>query len=164
MDVLDSTRLKEILNYDCETGIFTWKEKIAKKTIVGGKAGCLRNGYITINIMGKRYQAHRLALIYVHGHCNSYDVDHINGNKSDNRIVNLRFATRSENKQNIIKRQPNNRSGYTGVDWHKSSNMWRATITIMRKQKHIGLFKTAEEAHKAYLEAKKQLHPFFVLQ
>lgn len=162
MNALDSTLLRQILNYDPDTGIFTWKKKISKKVVIGTEAGCLRNDYVTINIMGKRYQAHRLALIYIHGHCDSYDVDHINGNKSDNRISNLRFATRSENKQNILKKQPNNKSGYTGVDWHKSSNAWRATITIMRKQKHLGIFKTPEEAHEAYIQAKKQLHPFFV--
>ena len=158
MNQIDSTRLKEILNYDPDTGIFTWRNTgRGKRRII---AGCLRNGYITINIDKIRYQAHRLALIYVYGHCDSSDVDHINGIKNDNRIVNLRFATRSENKQNIRKIQPNNKSGYMGVDFHKSTGFWRATITIMQKQKHIGLFKTPEEAHQAYLIAKRNLHPF----
>ena len=160
MDEINSTLLKEILNYDPDTGVFTWKKKISKKVVVGSQAGCLRGGYVTINIMGKRYQAHRLALLYVHGGCNSKDVDHINGIRSDNRICNLRLATRSENKQNILRVQPNNKSGHTGVDWHKSTGLWRATITIMRKQKHIGLFKTKEEAAEAYKKAKKELHPF----
>ena len=160
MNNIDSTQLKEILKYDSDTGIFTWNKKISSKTVIGKVAGCLRNGYITINILGTRYQAHRLAMIYTQGYCDSYDVDHINGIKNDNRIVNLRFATRSENKQNILKKQPNNKSGYMGVDWHKATGFWRATITIMRKQKHIGLFKTPEEAHSAYLKAKRELHPF----
>ena len=163
MNAIDSTHLREILKYDSETGIFTWNKKFCSKTIIGKVAGCLRNGYITINIHGKRYQAHRLAMIYTYGHCDSFDVDHINGIKNDNRIINLRLATRSENKQNIKNIQPNNKSGYMGVDWHKSTNMWRATITTMRKQKHIGLFKTAEEAHAAYIKAKKELHPFFTI-
>lgn len=160
MNSIDSTTLREILAYDANTGIFTWNKKISKKIIIGEPAGCLRNGYITINILGKRYQAHRLALIYIHGHCNSYDVDHINGIKNDNRIINLRFATRSENKQNILSIQPNNKSGYTGVTWHKHNKFWRATITTMGKQKHIGLFKTPEEAYEAYVKAKRELHPY----
>jgi len=160
MSQINSTLLHEVLKYDPDTGIFTWNKKISKRNVVGRPAGCLRNGYITIDLFNKRYQAHRLALIYVYGHCDSKDVDHINGIKNDNRISNLRFATRSENKQNRLSIQPNNKSGYTGVDWHKSSNSWRATITTMRKQKHLGTFKTKEEAHAAYLEAKRKLHPF----
>lgn len=160
MNTIDSTLLREILKYDPNTGIFTWNKKIAKRIVVGKTAGCLRNGYITINIFGKRYQAHRLALVYVYGHCDSYDVDHINGIKHDNRIVNLRFATRSENKQNRLSIQPNNKSGYTGVDWHKSSQGWRATITTMGKQKHLGIFDTKEKAYEAYVKAKRELHPF----
>lgn len=158
---IDSTRLKEILKYDPITGIFIWRGTgKGRKRVV---AGCLRNGYITIDIDKIRYQAHRLALIYVYGECNSHDVDHINGIKNDNRIANLRPATRSENKQNIRKIQPNNKSGYMGVDWHKSTGFWRATLTTMGKQKHIGLYKTPGEAHEAYLKAKKELHPFFTL-
>lgn len=158
MNQIDSTRLKEILNYDPITGIFTWRETgKGKKRIT---AGCFRDGYISINIEKKRYQAHRLALIYVYGECTSHDVDHINGIKTDNRIVNLRPATRSENKQNIKKIQPNNKSGYMGVDFHKSTGFWRATITTMSKQKHIGLYKTPEEAHQAYLTTKRAIHPF----
>jgi len=160
MSQINSTLLHEVLKYDPDTGIFTWNKKISSRTVVGKPAGCMRNGYVSIDIFGKRYRAHRLALIYVHGHCDSKDVDHINGVTHDNRIVNLRFATRSENKQNIRKVQPNNKSGYMGVDWHKATGFWRATITNMGKQKHIGLFKTPEEAHAAYLETKRKLHPF----
>jgi hypothetical protein len=160
MNHIDSTLLREILKYDPDTGLFTWQKKICKRTVIGNSAGCLRNGYITINLFGKRYQAHRLAFIYMYGHCNLQDVDHINGIKNDNRIVNLRLATRAENKQNRISIQPNNKSGYTGVDWHKSSNSWRATITTMRQQKHLGLFQTSEEAYAAYVAAKRALHPF----
>lgn len=160
MNKINSTLLREILNYDPDTGIFTWKKKICKRIIVGNTAGCLRNGYISINIFGKRYPAHRLALMYVYGHCDSQDVDHINGIKNDNKISNLRFATRSENKQNRLSVQPNNKSGYTGVDWHKASNGWRSTITIMGKQKHLGTFKNKEDAYAAYVEAKRKLHPF----
>tara|TARA_R110000868_G_scaffold82690_5_gene233401 strand:- start:305 stop:790 length:486 start_codon:yes stop_codon:yes gene_type:complete len=158
MSSIDSTHLKEILNYDPVTGIFTWRETgSGRKRLI---AGCLRNGYITINIDNKRYQAHRLALIYIYGECNSYDVDHINGIKHDNRIVNLRPATRSENKQNRLSTQPNNKSGYTGVDWKKSVGKWRATITTMRKQKHLGFFNTPHEAYAAYVKAKRELHSF----
>ena len=158
---MNQQRLKEVLSYDKDTGIFTWNKKICKQTVIGKVAGCLRNGYITINILGKRYQAHRLALIYVYGSCDSKDVDHINGIKNDNRIANLRLATRSENKQNQISKQPNNKSGYTGVDWHKATKLWRATITTMRKQKHLGLFKTQEEAHAAYVKAAEFYHGEF---
>lgn len=160
MNNIDSTTLREVLKYDPMTGIFTWNKKMSSRALAGNPAGCIRNGYVTIDLFGKRYQAHRLAMIYTYGHCDSKDVDHINGIKNDNRIENLRFATRSENKQNRLTTQPNNKSGYTGVDWHKYSNGWRATITTMRKQKHLGIFATPEEAYAAYVEAKRQLHPF----
>jgi hypothetical protein len=160
MNEINFTLLHQVLKYDPDTGIFTWSKKISSRSVVGNPAGCLRNGYITINIFKKRYQAHRLAMIYVYGHCDSKDVDHINGITHDNRIANLRFATRSENKQNRLSTQPNNKSGYTGVDWHNRSQGWRATITTMGKQKHLGIFKTKEEAYAAYLNAKRQMHPF----
>ena len=161
---IDCTHLREILNYDPETGIFTWKKKTSKKIVIGKIAANLRpSGYMQISLYGRRYMAHRIALIWMYGGCNSFDVDHINGNKSDNRIINIRPATRSENKQNRLSIQPNNKSGYSGVDWHEHSNGWRATITTMRKQKHLGIFKTPQEAYEAYIKAKREFHPFSTL-
>lgn len=163
MRQIDSTRLKEILNYDFETGIFTWKERLARCVWVGQIAGCSKFNYTKIVIFSKTYSAHRLAWLYVHGESPQGMIDHINGNKHDNRICNLRLANNSENQQNQKKAQSNNKSGYLGVDFHKRSNSWRATLVVNKKRTEYRGFSTPEEAHQAYLDAKRELHPFSAL-
>lgn len=161
MSQIDSTHLREILNYFPETGIFTWKTDFLRKKLKGKIAGYTCKGYIVIGILGKKYPAHRLALIYTYGHCDSKDVDHINNIKTDNRIANLRFATRSENKQNLIKAKSDNISGYLGVS--KNGNGWSAKLHLSGKITRLGTYKTPQEAHTAYVKAKRELHPFSTL-
>ena len=98
---IDSTLLREILNYDPNTGVFTWKKKISDKTVIGRIAGCSTDRYTTIRIFRTLYYAHRLAFIYIYGRCESSEIDHINGNKKDNRLSNIRLVTVSQNKQNL---------------------------------------------------------------
>lgn len=140
--------LKSILHYNSEIGIFTWLIAPKRTQLKIGDVArglCKSTGYIQIKLNGKRYLAHRLAWLYMFGNFPSNDIDHINHNRSDNRIVNLRCVTRQENMQNRTM-QNNNVSGFTGVCWHKHSNKWRAYIKIDGKMKELGLFTNLADA------------------
>ena len=153
--------LKEILDYDPETGIFRWKVSKNQHAKIGEVAGTLHpSGYRYVKINEKPYPEHRLAWLYVYGKWPEDMIDHINGFKDDNRIENLREATRSENFCNRTKYN-NNTSGIKGVCWHKISKKWQARIRINNKNKHLGLFDSPEEAYEAYCKAAKELHGEF---
>ena len=157
MNELDSTRLRELLQYDPETGIFTWA--ISRKGCsIGTLAGNTNkvNGYQYICIDGYKHTSQRLAWVYVYGRLPNTEVDHINHNKLDNRISNLREVTRAENMQNLQKAR--NSSGFIGLTF--SRNRWVPSIRINGKKKYLGVYKTPEEAHHAYVEAKRKFHPF----
>jgi hypothetical protein len=157
---LTKEKLQELLDYDPENGIFKWNVDFKKN-----KKGCIAGGlnpygYIHIIIGRKTYMAHRLAWLYVHGKHPSADIDHINCVKTDNRIVNLREASRYENLQNQKRAHSNNKSGLLGVYFDKSQGKFRSRIRVNGVAKHVGLFDTKEEAHEAYIEAKRRFHPF----
>ena len=159
MSDLTAERLREVLDYDQETGVFTWKIRTHSRVKAGDVAGALRpDGYIQISIDGCLHRAHRLAWLYVTGESPPSEIDHINCVKNDNRISNLRLATRSENLQNQLRAKSNNNTGFLGV----SPNLWKfkAEIQVDGKRRYIGTFPTPEEAHAAYLKAKRQLHPY----
>lgn len=157
---LTQSRLKELLHYDPETGAFTWRGSIGRKIRAGDKAGSrCGKGYWVIGFTRKYYKAHRLAWLYVHGRFPIGDIDHINGVRHDNRIVNLREATKAENGQNICKHR-DNKSGFIGVSWHPATRKWRSRIRTNRKLKSLGLFDTPDAAYSAYLAAKAELHTF----
>lgn len=161
--MLTQARLKEALHYDRKAGVFTWREP-RPGLRVGDTAGCLRpDGYVVIRIDGVLYRANRLAWLYVHGRWPAADAEHRNGVRSENRIRNLREATRSQNLQNLRRAKTNNASGLLGVCLHRRSGKWRATIKANGKQQHLGLFTNKNEAHAAYLKAKRELHPFGTL-
>jgi hypothetical protein len=145
------------LNYDPDTGIFTWK---VRKQGRRNPAGCLTpSGYVTININYKHYPAHRLAWMYVHGRFPEKQIDHINRNPSDNRIVNLREATDGENAQN--KSLPkNNTSGFIGVTWNKLTKKWQAQIVHKGKLYNLGHYDDKIVAAEAYAKKKAELHTF----
>lgn len=152
--------LKELLHYDPETGVFTWNITTRGKVIKGNVAGYRGTwGYICITLRYKHYRAHRLAWLYVTGRLPKHQIDHINGDRLDNRLCNLREATNTENRQNVGK-QENNISGFTGVSWDKRKSKWRATIQYNRKHIFLGYFTTPELAYEAYLKAKEQYHTF----
>jgi len=163
MSTIDFTRLKEIFTYDEEFGRFHWKQNQGRRIKAGDVAGCVHhNGYIVIGINKKQYQAHRLVWLYVHGTFPKYNIDHINGLRSDNRILNLREATQAENCQNLKKSR--GLSGLLGasIDTQRQ-NRWKASIKLKGKNYHLGWFKTPEAAHEAYLLAKRSIHPFGTL-
>ena len=150
--------LHKILDYDRNTGTFVWAIRRSKAVDAGDIAGCLekRIGYVTIGIEGRVYKAHRLAWLYIHHEWPNGLIDHINGNKSDNRIDNLRVVLANGNSQNIRKPNKRNKSGYLGVIFFQ--NKWRASITINSKTRCLGDYNTPEEAHAAYLGAKRLHH------
>lgn len=152
---MDQKYLKSVLNYDPETGVFTWAAA-RPKVVVGRSAGSLhRKGYIYMEIDGKHYAAHRLAWFYMTGEMPSGPVDHINREKADNRFVNLRLATHGQNRANS---KNTNKHGLKGVAHKPSlkSKPWVAEITIKGKSKHLGCFSTPEEANACYAHAARQ--------
>ena len=152
-------RLKTLLDYDPETGLFRWKSKAVRNGAHGGRAGNTRpKGYVCIRIDGRLYMAHRLAWLYVHGMMPTQQIDHINQIKSDNRIDNLREASPSQNGQNRSKPRRDNKAGFLGVQ--RKGNRWIALIGVNGKQQYLGMFATPEAAHQAYQKAKAEAHPF----
>lgn len=155
MSDIDSTRLRELLNYNPDTGVFTWRTKVSRKVVVGAVAGNrVPAGYVHIQVNGVRYYAHRLAWCFVYGSWPTSVVDHINGIKDDNRIANLRDVSQRANTQNTSR--PRKDNPYLGVS--KKRNKWLAQISDRGKHVRIGLFDTPEAAHEAYVEAKRKLH------
>jgi len=151
---------KDWLKYSPEDGHFRWIKRIAPKTRVGGIAGTIRkDGYVQLSLSGKHYLAHRLALLYMTGELPE-EVDHINGNRADNRAKNLRKASRAENGSNIRAPKANNTSGYLGVTFSAKRSKWQAQITVNRKHMNLGLYNSPIEAHEAYVAAKRKLHAF----
>lgn len=144
-DDLTQARLRELLSYDPETGIFRWlKAAPRRQRQVGTVAGGLKYGYVSICIDYRHYPAHRLAWLYVHGRWPNGEVDHINRRRADNRIANLREATRKDNSRNGSLRQ--NSSGAIGVSWDAQTERWRAHITVDGKMLHLGRFDSIAEA------------------
>lgn len=159
---LTAERLREVLDYDPATGLFTRKVRTARNVQVGDVAGSLNGkGYICIRVDGRSHKAHRLAWLYVHGVWPQSGIDHINGIKDDNHIINLREATHSDNQQNLRKPHADNKIGLLGVS--RSQGKFKAQIKVYGKVRTIGRFHTPEAAHAAYLKAKRQLHPFGTL-
>jgi hypothetical protein len=106
----------------------------------------------------KSFKLHRLvALTFYFVHDGKLEIDHMDRNKTNNNLLNLRFCTRAENQSNRGI-QKNNKSGYKGVSWNTQRNLWQAIITIRKKQRQIGCFNTKEEAYDAYCKASKELH------
>jgi hypothetical protein len=149
-------KLKQVLFYDTETGNFTWTDKASYKCFVGKKAGSFSSGYVAIRYKRKLYKAHRLAWAFVYGTMPDCAIDHIDGNKSNNQIANLRLATDGINSQNIKSAFITNKSGYLGVS--PAEKKWKATIRVSGKYKYLGVFETPELAHAAYVNAKRQFH------
>lgn len=163
--MITQARLHELFDYDPATGVLRWKVPTNTRVKAGDEAGTITGkGYRRIMVDGRLYLAHRLAWLCTHGVWPTNDLDHINGRRADNRISNLREATRSENLQNRRHAQSGSRSGLLGASWHGHKGRWRAEIRYNGKRVFLGHFDTAEEAHAAYLQAKEILHPFNTLE
>lgn len=157
---MDQSYVRQLLNYDPDTGIFTWRVKHSKKVVAGRVAGGFNvKGYIVIGIDGRCYYAHRLAWLYMTGNW-PRQVDHDDNVKHHNWWSNLRLATHQQNVLNA-KRADNNTSGFKGVSWHKGAGRWSAQIYLNGKSKYLGLFDDPTEAHDAYLQAAYAAQPQF---
>lgn len=156
--MISQNKLQELLHYDADTGVFTWRVANGRKGLLGKVAGTVKlNGYVEITINYKKFKAHRLAWIYFNGEDPSGEIDHINRCTTDNRINNLRAVSSSLNKENRLK-QSNNKSGYKGVSWHQKAGKWQAHVRTHGRSNYLGLFVSAEDAYAAYQSAAAKLH------
>lgn len=161
--ILTQARLKEALHYSIITGKFHWLKRPSAKgvTITTGVAGSMHcRGYVALTLDGKSYLAHRLAWLYVMGAWPANQIDHKDARRANNAWLNLREATNSQNMQNLSGPPKHNTSGLLGVSLIKSSGKWKSQIKINKKVTNLGHFNTPEEAHAAYVAAKRKLHPF----
>jgi hypothetical protein len=144
--------VSQMLDYDRETGIFTWKSSPQGRIKAGSIAGSMHHPrlYIDIRINRKNYKAHRLAWLLEYGEWPSQDIDHINGDRRDNRIENLRLCTNTQNQANARLRK-NNKIGLKGV--HRYYNRYIAKCNGL----YLGTFATKEEAHAAYVAASQSI-------
>jgi hypothetical protein len=151
--------LNHLFEYDKETGNLIWK--IQQRGIRKGSiAGSVKShGYLCVGINYKSYRAHRLIFLMHKGYLPK-TIDHINGDKLDNRIENLRAATVGQNQHNR-KTNANNTSGYKGVSWNKGCNKWLSQIKLEGKRIHLGYFDNVEEAAEVMRKAREELHGDF---
>ncbi len=156
--MITAERLRELIRYCPETGIFHWINSPSARVCSGAVAGAksTKDGYIRIIINRKSYLAHRLAWLHFYGQFPNKIIDHIDGVRSNNAITNLRDVTLSINAQNVKASSPKTKSPYLGVS--QKGNKFQAQIKINKKLKYLGMFKTATEAHEAYLREKRLHH------
>lgn len=157
---MDQKSLIALFHYNHAVGQFEWRER-PNKVRNDGYAGCLDNdGYRVIRVGGKNFKAHRLAWLYVYGGWPKGPLDHINGDRADNRICNLRLASPNENMWNSPK-QVNNTSGFKGVTFYPVTRRWQARICVNGKRINLGMYPTAAQAGSAYRDAAKKYHGDF---
>lgn len=156
----DPDFLRKCLRYEAETGHIFWVERLSNASKVGSAAFCQKrkDGYLHGQILGKKQLAHRVAWAIHYGYWPENDIDHINRDRSDNSISNLREATRSENCGNAAAKSTNT-SGFKGV--HRHGRSWVASITVEGVANRLGSYPTPEAAHCAYkLAAEKYFGEF----
>ena len=167
MTELTQARLKELLHYDADTGIFTWISQSKHSSyLIGKEAGYISKASrkyigITINGVCKLLLAHRLAWLYMTGEFPKNMIDHIDGNPLNNKFDNLRNANRFENQHNQ-KLTQRNKSGLKGVSWHKISGKWTAQICHKNKKYYLGLFDDKNDAYQVRCQKAIELHKEFV--
>lgn len=160
MAKLELEKVLACLDYDAVTGSLKWKHTKGRK-IAGAEAGWLDNlGYRLTRIDGVLYRNHHIVVLLETGVWPNGDVDHIDGNPSNNKITNLRVCAHAENQRNM-KKHVDNTSGFKGVYWSKQCEKWMAKIVVNGQQKHLGLFTDKLKAAKAYDKAASDLHGEF---
>lgn len=154
-----------LVNIDPDTGSVTWKSKKANRK-AGAEVGMTTDeGYRRTAFNGHYFYVHRFLWTYANGPIpEGYELDHINGNRGDNRISNLRLCTTKQNKQNRHGTSKNKKSsGALGATWNSRQRKWKTQIKLDSKTTHLGYYDTAEEAHAVYMAAKRKLHEFNTL-
>jgi hypothetical protein len=151
---LTQERVQELFAYNPEDGILRTKTiRQGSNSYIGQPIGTLTNyGYLCVTIDTKRYQLHRVIWLYVYGYIPKEDLDHIDGNRTNNRLFNLREANRQDNLKNTAVHRDSSTS-ILGVNWDKRKSKWRATIYVNKKQEHLGYFKEIQEATLARQQA-----------
>jgi hypothetical protein len=150
---LTAERLRELMEYDPETGVMTWRAS-------GKPAGDIHpRGYVQIWINSRKYLRHHLAFLYAHGRWATASVDHVNGDPSDDRLCNLREATHAQNMWNKG-RSKSNTSGFKWVT--RSGRKWKALLQTNGRKYYVGLFDTPEEAHAEAVKVASRLHGEFL--
>lgn len=150
----------DLLAYDAETGVITWK--VSKHPIAQGSVagGVHPDGYRRIGILGKQYQAHRVAWLLHYGEQPPQFLDHINGERDDNRISNIRAVTNAENQRNS-RINANNTTGVKGVHFDKTAGRYKAKFKVNTKQVSCGYHDTVEQAAEAIRARREELHGEF---
>jgi hypothetical protein len=167
MTALTVERLREILDYESTTGTFVWRQRAHRSKYahnaryIGKPAGWLnKKGYVYIKIDAHKYRTARLAWLHFYGSWPKLHVDHINGDRADNRIANLREVTPQQNSFNL-KGHKDSKSGLKGVYWDEARSKWLSSIFVSGKSVHLGRFDTKQEADAAYRQAAAKLHGAF---
>lgn len=159
--MLTQKRLKELFHYNSYTGVFTRIKSTSSRAIKGDIAGTTNShGYLRFCVDGVVYLSHRLAWLYVYGEFPEGIMDHINGDRNDNRIANLRIVSLRQNALNR-KIQSTNTSGIKGVSWCKEMKKWRAVIMHEGKHIHVGYFVEKTEAAEAIDKVRNEIHGVF---
>lgn len=160
---ISQEKLRELLDYDSCTGIFTWRLNLGARAVFGGIPGTVdRGGYLKITVNRQAFMAHRLAWIYVYGgDISTSEIDHINGDRLDNRIENLRLANRNENSWNQ-KIKASNTSGVKGVSWDKPAKKWRAQCMLNGVKYFLGRFNSISDAEMAVISFREKFHGEFI--
>lgn len=154
---MEESKISDLLCYCPASGAFLWRENVSSRAMKGNVAGTLAGcGYKTVSVGGVKYYAHRLAWFIHYGEWPKHQIDHINGERGDNRISNLRDVTNRENSKNKRLRSDNT-SGHIGVYWHKRANKWMASIKGDERQIHLGLYENKEDAISARVKAANSL-------
>lgn len=152
--------LTKVLEYEPESGVFIWKIRASQAVKPGDIAGSVnKNGYLFIKVGKYIYRAHRLAWFYFYGQwppIENYQIDHIDGNRLNNSIKNLRLASNAKNARNH-KLYSHNTSGVSGVHFAEASNKWKATIRYNGCNIHLGYYASFEDAVNARIVAEKEL-------
>lgn len=158
---ITAIRARNLFAYCADTGAFVRRITTSRQAPAGTAPGWVnRAGYLIITVDGASVLAHRLAWLMIHGAWPNGVIDHINQNKLDNRLANLRDVTRQVNTQNNRLKKLGKLHGakLAGANWDKYAGRWKASICIGGRHKHLGRFDTEQEAHEAYLSAKRRLH------
>lgn len=159
---ISHARLLEVIRYDPETGTFYWKVATSRKIRVGSVIATRSKGarggiYLQGRVDGRICRLHRLAWLYMTGSWPANEIDHINGDSTDNRWLNLRDVPRAVNQQNVRSAKRNSKTGLLGA-FPARGGKFRAAIRVGQEFHHLGHFDTAKEAHAAYVCAKRLLH------
>lgn len=153
--MLTVSDVSALLNYDPDTGVLRWRCQRGR-VAAGSSAGNVSdNGYVIVRIHGKNHRAHRLGWLLTHGVWPSKQIDHVDGDRANNRLSNLREATNAENQRNA-RRRVDNTSGAKGVTWHKQHEKWNARIFLGGAHRSLGLFADKGAAIAAYEAAASQ--------